>query len=87
MGTRRIDPPYRAGEREMLTSWLDYHRAPLALKCFGLSPEQLRKAAVPPSTLSLLGLVRHLADVERSWFRRTIEDEAGATDLLPRGAS
>ena len=60
----------------MLTSWLDYHRATLAIKCSGLSPEQLREAAVPPSTLSLLGLVRHLADVERSWFGRTIGGEA-----------
>jgi uncharacterized damage-inducible protein DinB len=60
----------------MLTSWLDYHRATLALKCSGLSPEQLRKAAVSPSTLSLLGLLRHLADVERSWSRRTIAGEA-----------
>jgi hypothetical protein len=64
---------WRAGDA---TSWLDYHRATLAMKCSGLSPEQLREAAIPPSALSLLGLVRHLADVERSWLRRTIAGEA-----------
>jgi len=53
----------------MLRAWLDYHRATLAWKCEGLSDDQLREAAVPPSTLTLLGLVRHLAEVERWWFR------------------
>ncbi len=59
----------------MLVGWLDYHRATLAWKCEGLTPDQLRVAAVAPSTLSLLGLVRHMADVERSWFRRTMAGE------------
>jgi uncharacterized damage-inducible protein DinB len=68
--TSRRDEPGIAPEREMLESWLDYHRETLLLKCAGLTAEQLRERAVPPSTLSLLGLVRHLADVERSWFRR-----------------
>jgi uncharacterized damage-inducible protein DinB len=68
----RIDPPYEAGERAMLDAWLDYHRATLAMKCDGLSDAQLRERAVPPSTLSLLGLVRHMADVERNWFRRVL---------------
>ncbi|HEY8687005.1 MAG TPA: DinB family protein, partial [Chloroflexota bacterium] len=58
----------------MLESWLDYHRGTLAFKCDGLSAEQLRMRAVPPSTLSLLGLVRHMAEVERSWFQRTVAD-------------
>ena len=56
----------------MLVSWLEFHRETLALKCQGLSPEQLRRRAVPPSTLSLLGLVRHMTEVERNWFQRTI---------------
>jgi uncharacterized damage-inducible protein DinB len=56
----------------MLEAWLDYHRATLAMKCDGLSDEQLRTRSVPPSSLSLLGLVRHMADVERSWFRRVL---------------
>jgi len=59
----------------MLSAWLDYHRATLAMKCEGLSAEQLRSAAIPPSTLSLLGLVRHMAEVERGWFRRTLAGE------------
>ncbi|GAA1004647.1 hypothetical protein Aple_100950 [Acrocarpospora pleiomorpha] len=71
----RIDPPLVADEREMLLAWLDYHRETLAVKCDGLTEEQLRDRAAEPSTLSLLGLVRHMADVERSWFRRVLEDE------------
>jgi uncharacterized damage-inducible protein DinB len=54
----------------MLSAWLDFQRATLALKCAGLSDDQLRQQAVPPSRLSLLGLVRHMAEVERAWFRR-----------------
>jgi uncharacterized damage-inducible protein DinB len=62
----------------MLESWLEYHRATLALKCEGLSLEQLRERAVPPSSLSLLGLVRHMADVEQNWFRRVLSGETVA---------
>ena len=69
MDTERIGPPLLAGERESLRAFLDFHRATLALKCEGLTDEQLRRPASPPSTLSLLGLVRHMADVERWWFR------------------
>ena len=65
----RTDPPYEADERTMLNSWLDYHRATLALKCAGLSDAQLRTRSMPPSGLSLLGLVRHMAEVELNWFR------------------
>ena len=65
----RTDPPYEADERTMLNSWLDYHRATLALKCEGLSDAQLRTRSMPPSGLSLLGLVRHMAEVELNWFR------------------
>ncbi len=60
----------------MLDAWLDYHRETLAWKCSGLSDAQLRERSAPPSTLSLLGLVRHMADVERGWFRRTLGGEA-----------
>ncbi|CAM5588866.1 hypothetical protein SAVIM338S_05177 [Streptomyces avidinii] len=70
--THRIGPPLTAGEREMLRAHLDYHRATLAWKCDGLTDEELRRQASPPSTLSLLGLVRHMAEVERHWFRRTV---------------
>lgn len=61
-------PPRRSGDREMLLGWLAFHRATLAAKCEDLTDEQLRRRSVPPSTLSLLGLVRHLAEVERGWL-------------------
>ncbi|MEU7619748.1 DinB family protein [Micromonospora rifamycinica] len=57
------------GERAMLESWLDYHRQTLLLKCAGLTAEQLRTPSVEPSGLTLLGLVRHLGEVESWWFR------------------
>ncbi|MBO0807790.1 MAG: DinB family protein [Actinobacteria bacterium] len=65
----RTDPPRISGEREALAAWLDYHRATLLYKCQGLTAEQLKLRAVPPSRLSLLGLVRHMTEVERWWFR------------------
>ena len=71
----RIDPPLLGGERETLRAYLDYHRATLAMKCQGLSDDELRQRSMPPSTLTLLGLVRHLAEVERTWFRRVINAE------------
>jgi hypothetical protein len=75
----RIDPPWIADEMPMLQAWLDYHRATLLAKCAGLTDEQLATASVPPSPLTLLGLVRHMCDVERSWFRRGMAGE----DLPP----
>jgi len=53
-----------------LDAWLDFHRDTLMIKCAGLSGDQLKDRAVEPSWLSLLGLVRHMADSERYWFRR-----------------
>jgi uncharacterized damage-inducible protein DinB len=70
----RIGPPLLGSERETLRAFLDYHRATLAMKCDGLTDDQLRRRTVPPSTLTLLGLVRHMAEVERAWFRRVFED-------------
>ncbi|GLZ29021.1 hypothetical protein Lesp02_12110 [Lentzea sp. NBRC 105346] len=75
MTTERIGPPLTAGERETLRAFLDFHRATLAMKCEGLSDEDMAKRSMPPSTLSLLGLVRHMAEVERTWFRRVINKE------------
>jgi uncharacterized damage-inducible protein DinB len=75
MAVERIDPPHEAEEREMLLAWLDWQRATLARKCEGLSAEQLRERSAPPSNLSLLGLVRHMSDVERGWFRRALSGE------------
>jgi uncharacterized damage-inducible protein DinB len=71
----RVEPAYEQDERPMLESWLEFHRATLAWKCEGLSRGQLATRAVPPSTMSLLGLVRHMADVERNWFRRALDGE------------
>jgi uncharacterized damage-inducible protein DinB len=72
----RIDPPYVAGERDMLIVWLDWERATLAWKCQGLLPQQLAERSVPPSSLSLLGLLQHMIEVERSWFRRVLGGES-----------
>ena len=59
---------FRLSERDLLTSMLDYHRATLMWKCAGLTDDQLRLRSVEPSTLSLLGLVRHLTMVEQGWL-------------------
>jgi uncharacterized damage-inducible protein DinB len=71
----RPQGPNVAEERAAVEGLLEYHRATLLWKCAGLTGEQLKTRAVPPSTMSLLGLVRHMADVERVWFRRRIAGE------------
>ena len=71
----RQSTPTIAGERRLLEAWLDFHRQMLLSKCSGLTAEQLRQRPAPPSTMSLLGLVRHMTDVERGWFRRRIAGE------------
>ncbi|WP_432138975.1 MULTISPECIES: DinB family protein [unclassified Streptomyces] len=75
MTIERHSPDQTADERTMLEGWLDYHRRTLDLKCQGLSEAQLRTAAVEPSELTLLGLVRHMAEVERWWFRTVLTGE------------
>src|ERR1022692_5274756 len=75
MTQERAIPPTEAGERAMLRAWLDFQRATLAVKCAGLTDDQLRERAVPPSSLSLLGLVRHMAEVERNWFRPVLDGD------------
>ena len=65
----RRQPPRDAPERESLEGWLDFHRDTLLWKCSGLTHDQLRLRSVPPSSMSLLGLVRHMVEVERWWFR------------------
>jgi uncharacterized damage-inducible protein DinB len=59
-------------EAEILWSMLDYYRSTLLWKCEGLSEDQLRRRSVPPSELSLLDLLRHLAGAERHWFQRVL---------------
>ena len=71
----RESTPFIAGERQMLEAWLEFHRQTLLIKCAGLTAEQLRERAAPPSKMSLLGLVRHMTEVERGWFRRRIAEE------------
>ncbi|MGD0604788.1 MAG: DinB family protein [Streptosporangiaceae bacterium] len=68
------------GERATLLDYLRAYRLALELKCGGLDAEQLARRSVPPSTMSLLGLIRHLADVERNWFRRVMA-QADASPL------
>jgi hypothetical protein len=83
MADERVYPPLEADERATLTAFLDYQRATLAFKCDGLTDDQLRERAVPPSSLSLLGLVRHLAEVERNWFRPVLGGEEMAGIFAP----
>src|SRR3712207_1610550 len=73
--TPRTMPPLQADERATLEGWLDFYRATLGTKCDGLSDDRLRTASVPPSPLTLLGLVQHMAEVERNWFRRVLAGE------------
>ncbi|MCU7820614.1 DinB family protein [Kitasatospora sp. DSM 101779] len=68
---RRFAGPATGDERRLLTDMLAAQRHTLEIKCGGLSAELAHRSAAP-STLSLLGLVRHLAEVERRWFRRVL---------------
>jgi uncharacterized damage-inducible protein DinB len=67
------------GEKAILAQYLDHYRTTLEMKCEGLDAEQLARRSVPPSTLSPLGMVRHMARVEQSWFRRVIEGRTNIT--------
>jgi hypothetical protein len=71
----RIDEPTIGDEEATLRGLLEWHRATLLWKCRGLTAHQLTMRSAPPSTLSLLGLIRHLADAERAWFRRYFRGE------------
>ena len=84
----RVDPPYVADERAMLETFLDYHRDTLLVKCSGLDGKQLVERSVSPSGLSLLGILRHLTEVERYWFRQGWQgdlDDVYCTDEYPDG--
>ena len=78
---RRTEPPSGLGERQMLEAWLEFHRTTLLMKCEGLDDAQRKALPVPTSKLSLHGLLRHMAEVERSWFRRTLLEESGASPI------
>ncbi|MFJ6383196.1 DinB family protein [Kitasatospora sp. NPDC092039] len=85
---QRTQTPRTADERATLAGFLDYQRDTLAMKCAGLTTEQLRTRVLEPSGLSLLGLVRHLAEVERGWFRNVLngEDVRGFWGRRPDGS-
>ena len=73
----RVEPaPTGLDERESYRRWLEYHRETLLMKCDGLTPEQLGLRSVEPSSMSLQGLIRHMTEVERNWFLRTLAGES-----------
>ena len=69
------DGPMTGDDRAMLEAYLAYQRSKLLSRCAGLTGDQLARATVPPSNLTLLGLIRHMAKVERIWFRERIGGE------------
>jgi hypothetical protein len=75
----RPQVPEIADEHTMLEGFLDFHRATLRWKCAGLTDDQLRLRAIEPSSMSLLGLVRHMVGVELGWFVRAV----GREDVTP----
>jgi uncharacterized damage-inducible protein DinB len=72
-------------ERATLVEYLRCQRLTLELKCAGLDAEQLARRSVPPSTLTLLGLIRHMAEVERAWFRRVLSGLDAPRRYSPEG--
>jgi uncharacterized damage-inducible protein DinB len=73
---RRTEPSYILEDRDMLEGWLEFHRTTLFLKCEGLDDAGRKRRPVETSLLSLHGLVRHMSEVERGWFRRTLLRDA-----------
>jgi uncharacterized damage-inducible protein DinB len=67
------------GELTNIRDYLTNYRLTLGMKCDDLSPDQLAARSVPPSTLSLLGLIRHMAQVEHGWFVRVLQSQPDAT--------
>jgi uncharacterized damage-inducible protein DinB len=78
-GDDRVDPPLRADEVSTLRAFLDYHRDTFRWKCAGLTREQLAQS-LPPSDMTLGGMMKHLAIVDQSWFE---VDYAGGQDMPP----
>ena len=77
----RETEPHTGPERQLLQGWLDRHRQTLLTKCAGLTAEQLKTASAEPSNLTLLGLLRHMTEVERIWFRVRAAGQTLADDL------
>jgi Protein of unknown function (DUF664) len=76
----RTDGPMTGGERAVLDHWLDLYRDSVMLKIAGLTADELVRRALPPSSLSLLGVVRHLTEVEAYWLRVVLLDEQDVPD-------
>jgi uncharacterized damage-inducible protein DinB len=83
----RHHPPTRVDERATLSAFLRYQRETLEWKCSGLDAADLARRTVEPSAMSLLGLVRHLAEAERMWFRRVMAGEDVALHYCTQAAS
>ena len=82
VGEKAVIPPIVipiTSEKATYREYLDNYRLTIEMKCEGLDADQLARRSVPPSSLSLLGLVRHLAQMENHWFQRVLQ---GRTDLL-----
>ena len=77
---RRSEGPMTGGERGVLDHWLDLYRETVLLKIAGLNAEQLARRAIPPSSMSLIGVVRHLTQVEAYWLRVVLLDEDNVPD-------
>ena len=75
----RSDPDLQTGELDILGQYLDFHRATLGMKCARLTEDELKRRAVPTSNLTLLGLVRHLTDVEHGWFAEWLDGQPERT--------
>ncbi|MFI7068622.1 DinB family protein [Kribbella sp. NPDC050124] len=78
----RAPEPEANDEVGAVVGWLEFHRDALAAKCDGMSPEQLVTASAPPSTLTLLGLVRHLTEIERDYLTNDLSGESRGTVYL-----
>jgi hypothetical protein len=72
---QRPEPPWAGDEKSTLIGFLEFHRATLRWKCAGLTPDQLIQRSAPPSTLRLLGLVRHLVEVESGWLSQRFDGQ------------
>jgi hypothetical protein len=83
--SRREEPSFILSERQMAEAWLDFHRVTLLLKCEGLRDDERKARPVSTSGLSLHGLVRHMAEVERNWFRRVLipDPDAPSSGSIP----
>jgi len=83
----RTDGPMTGDERVVLDHWLEMYRDTVLLKIAGLDADQLVSRAVPPSSMSLIGVVRHLTEVEAYWLRVVLLDEQDVPDYYCTPAS